>query len=148
MWQTGVKGVDVIQKRNSPCLHLISNSNFSFSMGLRFHQCLVFIYYALLFTLLLFSRLDLSVSLGTPWTVAHQTPLFMGFSRQEYWNGSHFLLQGIFLTQGWNPLLLHWQVDSLRLSHQGSPYNLHRHHISLKVLNIIYEREKWKQVRY
>ena len=23
----------------------------------------------------------------TPWTVAHQAPLFMGFSRQEYWSG-------------------------------------------------------------
>jgi len=23
----------------------------------------------------------------TPWTGAHQTPLSMGFSRQEYWNG-------------------------------------------------------------
>ena len=33
----------------------------------------------------------------------------------------HFLLQGIFPTQGWNPRLLHWQVDSLPLSHQGSP---------------------------
>ena len=26
----------------------------------------------------------------TPWTVAHQAPLFMGFSRQEYWNGLPF----------------------------------------------------------
>ena len=34
--------------------------------------------------------------------------------------GFHFLLQGIFLTQGRNPRLLHWQVDSLLLSHQGS----------------------------
>ena len=33
----------------------------------------------------------------------------------------HFLLQGIFLTQGLNPCLLHWQADSLPLSHQGSP---------------------------
>ena len=32
--------------------------------------------------------------------------------------GSHFLLQGTFLTQGSNPGLLHWQVDSLPLSHQ------------------------------
>ena len=24
---------------------------------------------------------------ATPWTVAHQAPLSMGFSRQEYWNG-------------------------------------------------------------
>ena len=36
---------------------------------------------------------------ATPWTVAHQDPLNMGFSRKEYWRGCHFLLQGIFLTQ-------------------------------------------------
>ena len=30
------------------------------------------------------------------------------------------LLQGIFPTQGWNPHLLLWQVDSLLLGHQGS----------------------------
>ena len=36
--------------------------------------------------------------------------------------GCHFLLQGIFLTQGLNPsllCLLHWQVDSLPVSHLG-----------------------------
>ena len=30
---------------------------------------------------------------------------------QEYWSGCHFLLQGIFLTQGSNSGLLHWQED-------------------------------------
>ena len=35
--------------------------------------------------------------------------------------GCHFLLQGIFLTQGLNPCLLPWQADSLPLSHLGSP---------------------------
>ena len=38
--------------------------------------------------------------------------------------GCHFLLQGIFLTQGLNPRLLRllrWQVDSLPLSHLESP---------------------------
>ena len=34
--------------------------------------------------------------------------------------GCHFLLQGIIPTQGLNPHLLHWQVDSLELCHQGS----------------------------
>ena len=33
----------------------------------------------------------------------------------------HFLLQGIFPTQGSNLHLLCWQVDSLPLSHPGSP---------------------------
>ena len=27
---------------------------------------------------------------ATPWTVAHQAPLSMGFSRQEYWSGLLF----------------------------------------------------------
>ena len=36
--------------------------------------------------------------------------------------GCHFLLQGIFLTQGPNPSLLYWQVDSLPLSHLGGPW--------------------------
>ena len=46
-------------------------------------------------------------TLSTPWTVAHQAPLSMGFPRQGYWSGLHSLLQRIFLTQGWNPGLLH-----------------------------------------
>ena len=35
----------------------------------------------------LFSRIGLFV---TPWTVAQQTPLSMGFSSQEYWSGLPF----------------------------------------------------------
>ena len=44
-----------------------------------------------------------------------------------------FLLQGIFLTQGSNTCLRHWQADSLPLSHQGSPtYHLyHRFHVQM-----------------
>ena len=62
-----------------------------------------------------------------PWTLAHQAPLFMEFSRQKYWSGCHFLLQGIFSTQRSNLhllCLLHWQVDSLPLCHQRSPTGL------------------------
>ena len=58
----------------------------------------------------------------TPRSVACQAPQSMGFSRQEYWTGCHFLLQGIFPFQGSNLHLLHWQADSLPLSHQGRPY--------------------------
>ena len=35
-------------------------------------------------------------TLATPWTVAHQAPLSMGFSRQEYWNGLPFPSPGDF----------------------------------------------------
>ena len=52
-----------------------------------------------------FSHSDVSDS-ATPWTVAHQAPLSMGFQRQEYWLGCCFLLQGIFPTQGSKPGLL------------------------------------------
>ena len=34
-----------------------------------------------------FSRVRL---FGIPWTVVHQVPLSMGFSRQEYWSGLQF----------------------------------------------------------
>ena len=44
----------------------------------------------------------------------------MGFPRQEYWSGLPFPFQGIFLTQGANPRLLHWQVGSLPLCRLSS----------------------------
>ena len=59
-----------------------------------------------------------------PWTVAHQAPLCMGFPRGEYWSGLPFPTPGIFPTHGLNPwllCLLHWQSDSLPLSHLGNP---------------------------
>ena len=36
----------------------------------------------------------LSDSFSTPWTVAHQAPLSMGFPRQEYWSGLLFSSPG------------------------------------------------------
>ena len=44
-----------------------------------------------------------------------------GFPGKNSGVGCNFPLQGIVQTQGLNLHLLHWQVDSLRLSHQGSP---------------------------
>ena len=74
---------------------------------------------------LLFSCSVMPNSFATPWTVARQAPLSMGFSRQEYWSGLHFLLQGIFPTQGLNPCLLcllHWQADSLPLREESKKH--------------------------
>ena len=53
----------------------------------------------------------------TPWTIACQASLSMGFSRQEYWSGQPFPSPEDFPTQGSNPCLLHWQADSLPLSY-------------------------------
>ena len=41
----------------------------------------------------------------TPWTVAHQAPLSMGFSRQEYWSGLLFPAPGIKPTSLMSPAL-------------------------------------------
>ena len=57
----------------------------------------------------------------TPWTVAHQIPLSMGFSSQEYWSGLSVPPSGDLPNQGPDPYLLHWQADSLPLNHQGNP---------------------------
>ena len=43
----------------------------------------------------------------TPWTVAHQASLTIGFSRPEYWSGLPLPPPGIFPTQGSNLCLLH-----------------------------------------
>ena len=36
----------------------------------------------------------------TPWTVVHQAPLSMGFSKQEHWDGLPFLSPGDLLYPG------------------------------------------------
>ena len=63
--------------------------------------------------------------LATSRTVAHQAFLSVGFFSGKNTEAScHFLLQGIFPTQGSNLRLLYllpWQVDSLPPHHQGSP---------------------------
>ena len=70
----------------------------------------------------------------TLWTVAHQAPLSMGFSRKKKKKntgvGCHALFQGIFLTQGSNPrllCLLPWQAGSLPLAPPGKPCMMYPH---------------------
>ena len=58
---------------------------------------------------------------ATPWTVAHQTPLSMEFSRQEYWSGLPFSSLGDLPDPGIKPRSPALQADSLYLSHQRSP---------------------------
>ena len=63
-----------------------------------------------------FSRVRL---FETPWTVACQASLSMGFSRKNAGVGCHVLLQRIFPTQELNPrlfCLMHWQAGSLPLA--------------------------------
>ena len=51
--------------------------------------------------------------LATPWTVACQAPLSMGFSRQEYWSGLPFPSPGNPPNQGIQPRSPALQADSL-----------------------------------
>ena len=62
-----------------------------------------------------FSHAQLFVIL---WTVACQTPLSMGFSRQEYWSGSPCPPSGYLPNPGIEPGLPALQADSYGLSHQ------------------------------
>ena len=64
------------------------------------------------------------------WTVAHQAPLSMGFSRQEYWSGLFFPSPWVLPSPGVEPTslrLLHWPLDSSLLHHlessHSSPYS-------------------------
>ena len=64
------------------------------------------------------------LTLLTPWTVARQAPLSMGFSRQEYWSGLPHPPPGDLPNTGIEPCLfclLHWQVGSLPLAPPGKP---------------------------
>ena len=60
----------------------------------------------------------------TPWTVGYQASPSIGFSGKSTGVGCHFLLQGIFLTQGLKLGLLHCRQMLYPLSHQGSPQNV------------------------
>ena len=65
-------------------------------------------------------------TLETPWTVAHQTHLSMGFSRQEYWSGLPFPPPGDLPDPGIEPGLLHCRQILYRLSYEGSPVVLEK----------------------
>ena len=70
---------------------------------------------------MLFSRSVVSDYFATPWTVAHQATLSMRFPRQEYWSALPFPSPEDLPDPGIEPASPAWQVDSLPLSHQGSP---------------------------
>ena len=58
---------------------------------------------------------------ATPWTVAHQAPLSLEFSRQEYWSGLPFPSPGDLPDPGIKPGSLALQADSLLSEPPGKP---------------------------
>ena len=57
----------------------------------------------------------------TPWTVAYQAPLSMGFSRQEYWNGLPFRNPGDLPDPGIEARSPAFQADALTSEPPGKP---------------------------
>ena len=58
---------------------------------------------------------------ATPWTVAYQAALSMGFSRQEYWSGLPFPSAGDLRSQGMEPGSPTLQADALPSEPPGKP---------------------------
>ena len=68
----------------------------------------------------------------TSWTVIHQTPLSMEFSRQEYWSGLPFPPPGDLPKPGFkpkSPVSPALQVESLPIEAPGKPHFSYKHHI-------------------
>ena len=58
---------------------------------------------------------------ATPWTVAYQAPLSMGFSRQEYWSGLPFPSAGDLPESGIEPGFPTLEADALTSETPGKP---------------------------
>ena len=65
----------------------------------------------------LLSRFSCVWLFATPWTVACQAPLSMGFPRQEYWSGLPFPTPGNLPNPGIELASPAWQPDSIPLGH-------------------------------
>ena len=66
---------------------------------------------------------------ATPWTVARQAPLSMGFSRQEYWSGLPFPPPGDFPDPGIKSRSPALQRDSLPSEHRSV--------VEMKIFNVL-----------
>ena len=62
----------------------------------------------------------------TPWAVAHQAPLSMGFPRQEYWGRLPCPPPGDLPNPGIEPRSPALQEDSLPSEPPGKPYGTYR----------------------
>ena len=61
---------------------------------------------------------------ATTWTVPHQAPLSMGFSRQEYWSGLSFPSPGDLPDPGIEPGSPALQADTLISEPPGKTYEV------------------------
>ena len=74
---------------------------------------------------------------ATPWIVARQDPLSMGFSRQEYWSGLPFPSPGDLPSSGIkpaSPASPALRADALTSEPPGKPYHCHNGPLKLVLL--------------
>ena len=74
----------------------------------------------------LLSRVQLFV---TPWTVAHQSPPSMEFSRQEYWSGLPFPSPGVLPDPEIEPRSPTLQADALPSKPPGKHIEIQNHYV-------------------
>ena len=92
---------------------------------------------------------------ATPWTVSHEAPLPMEFSRQEYWSGLPCPLPGDFLKERSNPCLTstyidkffttrtNWENVIFQINQANSLYVLWPNFVSIfRISNILYWTHK------
>ena len=80
---------------------------------------------------------------ATPWTVAYQAPLSMGFSRQECWSGLPFPSPGDLPNPGIEPGSPALQADALPSEPLGKPYCIQY----TKAQPIIDDSYSWQCIR-
>ena len=68
-----------------------------------------------------------------PWTVTHQAPLSMGFSRQEYWSGLPFPSSGDLPNPRIKPRSLALQANSLLYEPPGKPKKYKRNEAASRI---------------
>ena len=86
-------------------------------------------------------------TLCNPWIVACQAPLSMEFSSKNTGQGCHSLLQGVFLTQGSKPSLLHSRQILYQLSHQRRVTEHHKIiNFQIKIVTLPKKKGKKKWV--
>ena len=114
----------ILTNFSEQCIHRWHDQHSSLSVLmtwptlLSFKDLVLFTLSLMLIKLKLLSRVWLFATL---WTVAHQTPPSMEFSRQEYWSGLPFPSPGDLPKQGLNLGLPHCGQTLYHLSHQGIP---------------------------
>ena len=81
-------------------------------------------------------------TLATPWSVARQAPLSLGFPRQEYWSGFPFPSSGDLPDAGLESRSPAIQADSLRIyrfftESPGKPYvTINTHNVIMVLLSL------------